>query len=349
MRRRWYRFLVAFLVLLPGSLGAQYSRPSGAFTLDRIPEHVATEIRAELRSGAPNWDRVLRLFFGADGYDRDVPDLVVYVPRAGVSKLALVHRGRRVENLEGQRFLYFVVFSEREIPSSATSGPQLAISVRSIESADDPFLTALVKSLASRRGASASEPELASGQDAALELSLRDMRADTSSVQRLDVAMGRVRLGPNTLNRVTISGLSGFPLDPHVSLHYMFGNSDGSRFGVSIGSGFTLNVHRPVIESGAVTGTEGYLRSSFYLFGQVYLDRPHLPRDRFSLGVAVGTNVVRGDPMNDLVVGLAIGRVAGLGAIVGANSLEWRELVPGTDRVRDTRRWRTFVGVDYRL
>lgn len=349
MDGRWCRFLLLFVAILPRGLAAQYSRPSGAFTLDRLPGSVTREIQAELRSADPDWDRVLRVFFGAGGYDQGVPDLVVYIPRAGASKLALLHKGKPVRNLEGQTFLYFVVFSERSIPESAAAGPQLTVSARSIETAGDAFLTAFVKALASQVGAATPEPELGAGADSVVELTLRDLRADTSSADRLDIAMGRVRLSPNSLNRVTISGADGFPLDPHVSLHYMFGNSDGSWFGASLGVGFTLNVRRPVFEDAAEIATEAYLRSSLYIFGQAYLDRPHLPRDPFSLGLAVGTNLLRGDPLDDLVIGIAVGRLGGLGAIVGANSLVWQELVAGTGQLRDARKWRGFVGLDFRL
>ncbi len=342
----WSGALLLVLAILPQPLAGQYSRPSGAFTLDRLSGKVTGEIRAELRAAEPDWDRVLRLFFGADGYDQGIPDLVVYIPRAGESKLALLHQGRPVKNFEGQTFLYFVVFSERAIPAA---GPHLAVSARSIETAEDPFLTAFVKALASQLGAATPEPELGAGADSVLELTLRDLRADTSSADRLDVAMGRVRLGPNSLNRVTISGVGGFPLDPQVSLHYMFGNSDGSRFGASIGPGFTLNVRRPVFEENSPTGTEGYLRSSLYIFGQVYINRPNLPRDRFSLGLAFGTNLLRGDPLDDLVIGMAVGRFAGLGVVVGANSLEWQVPVGNTGQLKDTRRWRPFVGLDFQL
>ena len=349
MRRWWWLVLGPSLLVLPHSIGAQYSRPSGAFTLDRISEPVARQIRTELASATPRWDRVLLLFFGADGYDRGIADLVVHIPREGAAKLALVHEGRVVDNLRGQSFLYFIVFSERAIPSSAAGAAQLALSTRSIETAKDPFLTAVVNALAARQRASAPEPELEAGENAALQLALRDVRADTSAAERLDVAMGRVRLGMNTLNRVTISGAHGFDLDPNVSLHYMFGNSDGSRFGASIGPGLTLNVRRPVFDGGTVTGTEGYLRSSLYMFAHVYIVRPNLPRDHFGLGVALGTNVMRGELLNDLVLGLSVGRVAGIGAVVGVNSVEWLEQAPGSDRLDATRRFRAFIGLDYRL
>lgn len=330
-------------------LPAQYSRPSGGFTLDRLSGEVTRELHTQLRSNSPDWDRVLRLFFGAEGYDRGIPDLVVYIPEAGESKLVLLHEGRPVQNLQGQRFLYFVVFSERAIPDSVAAGPQLAVSARSIETAEDPFLTAFVKALALQLGAATPDPELAAGADSVVALALRDFRAGPASAGRLDVAMGRVRLGPNSLNRVTISGVEGFPLDPHESLHYMFGNSDGSRFGASLGVGFTLQVHRPTFEDNTLIGREGYLRSSLYIFGQGYLNRPNLPRDNFSLGLAFGTNLLRGSPLDDLVIGLAVGRLAGLGVILGANSLEWQEPVGSTGQLKDTRRWRAFVGLDFRL
>ena len=193
------------------------------------------------------------------------------------------------------------------------------------------------------------EPEFEAVEDSVLALTLRDMREDTLSAERLDVAMGRVRLGSNCLHRVSISATGGFNLDPHVSLHFMFGNSDGSRFGASLGGGSTLNVRRPVFDGATVTATEGYVRTSLYILVEAYLNRPNLPQDHSSFGLVVGTNLLRGAVLDDLVVGIAVGRLSGLGLVIGANSLAWQEPVAGTERLRESRRWRPFVGLDFPL
>lgn len=350
-RRTCRRCLLVFLPFIAwqaAPAGAQYSRPSGGHSLDRLPIEVERQIRMELRADEPAWDDVLRLFFGADGYDQGVPDLVVYIPAIGSAKQALVHRGALVRDLVGQENLYIVVFSERPLPR-LLAGPHLAFSVRSLETEEDPFLTALVKALAGQLTTSVPEPELEEGEDAAVALTLRDVRADTTSGDPLWVAMGRVRLGPNSLNRVTIAPHEGVSLDPHLSLHNMFANSAASAFGMSLGAGFTMNAGRPRFEDGEEIGTDSDLRSSLYLFGHVYLDRPHLPVDRFSLAVAFGTNLLGGDLLDDLVVGVSVGRFAGLGVIVGANSLEWPILEESTSQVRESRRWRAFVALDFGL
>lgn len=347
--RGWTWAVLPLLTWAPPALQAQYSRPSGGFTLDRVSPSTARSIQTKLRSDRPDWNGVLRLFFGERGYDQGIPDLVIYVPPAGAVKQALIHGGREVDNLEGQKFLYFVVFSERTIPPSMAAGPHLAVGVRSLATAPDPFVTSLVKALASQLGTSVPEAEPAEDRDSDLKLSFLDVRADTTSGGRLDVAMGRVELDANSLIRVSIAPIGGFPLDPHLSVHDMFGNSDGSRFGVSLGAGFTLNVRRPTFEDGTQTGTEAYLRSSLYLFGHAYLDRPHLPLDRFGLGVAAGTNLLRGSLLDDLVLGVSIGRLADLGLVVGANLLEWQEPIAGTTQIRSTRHWRPFIGLDFRL
>ena len=331
------------------SLDAQYSRPSGSYSLDRVPGGAVAGIRAALRSSKPPWNAILRSFFGPNGYDQGIPDLVVYVPEAGPSTQALLHRGSEVRDLVGQQFLYVVVFSERALPAAIRDKPQLTFSVRSIETRKDPFLAALVKALARQVAASVPQPDLPQGEDAAVALTLRDVRADTTSGSPLYVAMGRVTLGPNSLNRVTIAPREGFALDPQISLHNMFGNSDGSRFGTSLGAGFTMNARRPQIDDGELTGTSGYLRSSLYVFGQVYVDQPHQPVDPYSLGLAFGTNLLRGDLLDDLVLGLSIGRLNGVGIIVGANSLDWPVMDVGTSRVRHTRRWCPFLGLDLEL
>jgi hypothetical protein len=219
--------------------------------------------------------------------------------------------------------------------------------VRTLQHSDDPALTALLKSLVGAFMGSAVAPEVAAPPDSSITLRLEI--AGRGSAGPLYAAMGRLKLGVDSRTRLTVIPLHDFVLPVDRSVHYQFQNASGSRYGVSLAGGTTLGAGRPILKDATRVGTEGDVRTALYLFGHFYLNKPHLPGDSFSIGLAAGTNIVQGSLLDDLVFGLSLGRWNGLGLLGGINLMEWSTLKGDPAQVDHYRKSRAFIGLDFRL
>jgi hypothetical protein len=231
----------------------------------------------------------------------------------------------------------------------------LRVSITSIEHQRDRFLVALVKSVATAVIGGVTDPESATGQDTIVDLVLKPI--NSPGLNTLYIAVKRFDLAENTINRISIRPATGPALGKDRSVHFNFGNASASRFAVSLAGGATFNAHKSSFnDSGMVTGRTSVVRTSLYLFGHAYLIPPRLPWIKQSLGLALGTNILRGGLLDDIVVGLSYGRLIGdIGLIVGMNWMEDQRSAPimdGTENatpIESYRKPRFFLGLDFAM
>lgn len=337
----------------PGLLAqdATGSPPFGGGTLPRLSDREMSELREMLDHEEPAWGEILRTYFGTL-YDASLADLIVYIPSSDEVRQALIQEGEVLEELSGEEFLWVLVFSTRALCPDSLNEEQLELILQTIVHTDDPFLTALISSFAQAMGRSAPVVAETHGPpDTVLGITLEPLGGEDSS---LYVAMERFPLTQNTMNRLSVTATAACDLPKDRSIHFYFGNSTRSRFGVSLGGGFTFNAGQPVFnEAGDLVRLDSNERAAVYLLGHLYPIRslsPKLPWEPWGVGLTAGTNIFNGSILDDLIYGLSLGRLDGLGLVVGVNWTKWREkisLPDGAFHFKDTRKTRLFLGLDY--
>lgn len=320
-----------------------------------LPLRTAAEVRT-LRTllEQKNWGGVVREFFG-ELYDPSLADLVVYIPASGSVTSGLVHDGKKRGYVTGQKYIWIVAFSDQDLVSAEgdayNDSTDVRISLEALDYRRDPVLSALVKAIGTFFSGAVPSSQAQVARDSALDLRFTSIARQGASEQ-LYVLLGRLPVAENTTNRLSVFAGPGKRLPADHSAHFHFGNVSASLFGASLAGGLTLDAARPEFSDTTRVAREGDVRPSLYLFGHFYLmKRPHLPWDSRSLGVAIGTNVIRGGILDDIVVALSVGRWHGIGLLAGVNWLVWDKLDRTGARtiVKTGRRFRAFVGADFAL
>lgn len=344
--------------------------PAGA---QRIlsPEDV-DRIRSLLQDeSATSPGRALACYFGSIYTDK-LTDLVIYVDTSGVRRQVIIRDGeiQERESLRGARFVYVLLFTEdtlltdvdntsrrpalsdtKDTAAQKSNGPVLdssrAVTVRrtSIDYEADPFLVTLVKGFGSKLFGGAPEPQSHRLADDTLLLILHDLGRGTHDVP-LYLAFGRIPIGEDTWDRISVEPLEGRRFLKDRTIVTNFENAARSPFGVGLGAGFTFNARTRSLSSDTLKPAGQQTRVTMYLLGHWDIVRSRLPLHRMSFGLTVGTNLLQGDLLNDLVIGASLDRIVGdLGLTGGVNLLSSKRDASG----RDTRLLRGFVGVDFRL
>jgi hypothetical protein len=187
--------------------------------------------------------------------------------------------------------------------SADTATPAAAILQlyrRSVAYQRDPFLTAALKAIASKiGGADVTTPSFS---DTAVTIRFAQIARDTT--KPFYVAMGRLQIGENSHVEIGVTPLPGFRLDSgQRNIYRNVNNASASWFGFGLATGATFGASTRIVKNDTVaTGRNAWFRPNVYLFAQVNLIRPDLPINPNSAGIVVGTNILRDDPLNDLLL-----------------------------------------------
>ena len=295
------------------------------------------------------WGLVRAFYFGTT-YLPNLPDVLVYIASPDSIRQTLIRRGNTVQSrvLRGEKYVYILLFSDlpldRVTKDSANAPDSIRITRTSIDYQRDPFLVTVFKGFGSKLFGVTVEPRSVAVSDTTVTVSLDSLGTGETIKRPLYVAFVRLRLADETWNRVHIAGARGRRIQGS-TIVTNFGNAGRSRFGVSIGGGFTYRARMRALKDTSLVPTGEYIRFSLYLFSHLYIVRPSLPWRGRSVGLTAGTNLVRGEPLNDLVAGISFSRLIGdMGMIIGVNALPTK-LQDGSD----TRRPRAFVAIDFHL
>jgi len=342
----WLPFVAAAQERDAGAARRQF--PAG--TLGRLVPARIDSLRRLLAGPENTWGAVRRFYFG-DTYLATLPDLIVYIDTKDSVRQALIQHGQLVHPavLRGEKFIYVLVFAENPLVVVAPDSvkvPTLRIRRTSLDYRTDPFLVAVLKGFGSKLFGGAPEPRSAAVADSSVEVPLARVGVGSDATRpALHVMMARLPLADDTWNRVHVAGARGREIPGGKSVVTNFGNAGRSRFGMSLGLGATYDARTMALKDTALGPSGEHIRVSLYLYSHLYLARPSLPWSGKSVALMAGTNLARGEALNDLVAGLSFGRLIGdLGVVVGVNALSSKR-----GDGSDTREIRPFVGLDFHL
>lgn len=278
----------------------------------------------------------------------------MYIDSAGGVHQAVTRGNQVQQEFRGEKYVWGIVFTDRYI-ARGDSGPELQFSRRSVNYRRDPMLSAVVKAVTGKFF-SAVEPAAAPvPADSSKLMELSQLSAEPE-VAALYVAQERFGLAENTEVVLSLRAAPGSPGMPGNlrSIYANLGNAAPSLWEVGIAAGASFGQPTDVVTDTLVTGSRSGTQPNLYLAGYLNLIRPRLPWSRFSLGPAIGVNLVRGGFFDEVMVGVAAGRVMGdVGVIVGATGTNVTTLVPRSGSVPPQQRQRRevnfFAGMDLRF
>ena len=322
--------------------------PAG--TYGRLAPKAVDSLRALLARPESTWADARKFYFRTT-YLPGLPDVMVYIDSGYAIRQALIHHERvsTARVLRSEKYIYVLVFTDSplvRVERDSAKGPQaLRISRTAVDYQADPFVVMVLKGFGAKLFGATPVPRATAVADTGVQLTLDSVGTGLSWPHPLYSALVRFPLAEETWNRVHIAGARGWELHGGTTIVTNFGNASASRFGVSIAGGLTYNARMQALKDTVLVPTGEHLRASLYLLSHFYLLRPSLPWSRRSLALTVGTNLARGDPLNDIVAGVTVGRLIGdMGVTVGANALP-SKLRDGSD----TRRIRPFASLDFHL
>lgn len=323
-----------------GTASAQY----------RLTQACSDSLRAALATS--DFDKALRILFGAT-YNPQMANWVVFIDRAGVVRQSVMWRGRPQPLLRAQKYVYATVFLDEPPPRQPTSmdWPTLELSRRSMDYTKESFTTFMVTSFGAGRLQGGNEP-VRTVMDIDRAVKLHRISDDTT--RSMWFGSARLEIGENTDVQFGLQAAGGESLPGGLTrITTTVNNAKSGRmeFGLTIGSSFG-----PSLRSDEAYGTTvNYgAQSNVFVTSYVNLARHHLPRVHRSFGLVAGTNIARGNILDEALLGLGFGRLLGdAGVVLG---VVYRQVHTSyTDAttqkpVTETRRVpRLFLGFDVRM
>lgn len=247
----------------------------------------------------------------------------------------------------------------------------------------DPFLVRLVTGFGSKLFGAA--PDLSPGKalgDSVFTVVLEDLGPGSLDTTHLFLAFAKIPITDNTWSRINILPPTGKKLPDERAVLRNFVTAPRSRFSVAIVGGIiphaqtrdfvTDSFGRAVlvidtVSSGGTTTIDTSLAeikrgtptaANIYLVGNLHLllPRPEPVNYHFlipfeSLSLFVGTNLLRGNVLDEITFGVSMDRVLKTGtSLLAGGALLGSKAIDGvTGRVSQTRIWRGFVGVGFEL
>lgn len=286
----------------PGTASAQYG----------LTQSCSDSLRAALVD--EQFDKALRILFGQT-YNPKMANWVVFVDRAGVVRQAVMQDGRRQPLLRAQKYVYATVFLDDPPTRQPTSmeWPTLELSRRSMDYAKESFTTFLITSFGAGRVQGGGEP-VRTVMDIDRSVKLRRMTTDTT--RSMWFGSARLEIGENTDVQFALNAVGAETLPGGLTrITTTVNNAKSGRmeFGLTIGSSFGPGLKSE--EGSGVTVSYG-AQSNVFVTSYVNLIRSHLPRVHRSLGFVFGTNIARGNILDEVLAGIGLGRVLGDGGVV---------------------------------
>lgn len=337
-----------------------------AYVVSKLRPECIADLRTSLVE--KNFQRALDVFY--DGVRADLLNWVVYIDADGIVTQEMV-RGKKqgLTEVRGDRYVWIVVISEHR-PSRFCADEKrcpnkkepaaFRLSRRTIEYRRDPALTTLVGILG--RAAGITAPASTGRADSTITISPQNLDFETSphGLDSLFVATARFALAEDAEASLGVSADTGATYfdgrarrSAFASAHHKIINAAPSLAEVSVAFGGTYAENTPVLTDGTLTGyIEGiqpglYLTAVFNVF-----QLPTFPRDPFSAGVGLATNIVPGDLLDDLIIGINVSRfLEGLpvGITAGASWSRAPVKEEGSNLYEDDRVWRPALLFELRL
>jgi hypothetical protein len=298
------------------------------------------------------FDRALRIFFGQT-YNPRMANWVVFIDHDGKVHQAVMQRGHANNLLRSEKYIYATVFLDQppaRVPTSM-DWPTLELSRRSMDYSKESFTTFMVTSFGAGRLPGSFEP-VRTVMDLDRPVKLRRIADDTT--RSLWFGSARLEIGENTDVQLGMQAVNGEALPGTLSrVTTTINNAKSGRmeFGISIGSSFG-----PKIVSDDASGTNVQLgaQSNVYVTSYINLVRHHLPRIHRSFGLVFGTNIARGQILDEAITGIGFGRLLGdAGVVIGT---VWQQVhttmmdsVTLRQRTETKRTPRLYLGFDVRM
>ena len=369
MQRHFFRTLsVLFVVSLGHTISAVPLRamqqagpvlvnqclPSGGVTAPapsaavyRLSAECLAELRSALNAGA--FGRALQIYFG-DSYNPALANWVVYVRADGSVKQGVIQNGEVTDLLRGQKYIYAAAFFEAVPTNPADSlTPSLELSRRSINFVKDQFTTVLVNAFGAGKiptfDAGATVGDL--DRQMALRMVSDDPRAP------LWAGSARVEIGENTDVQLALAANGRQRLPGTLSrLYTTVNNAKATRWDLGLGIASAFGPGATTLESGT-QHVASSVKTNIYLTTYLNLLPARLPRFRRSWSLVGGTNITNGSLLDDLLTGVAVGRVVGdaglmTGVMWESRKRESVDPVTHANRSEDYRVPRFFIGFDLR-
>lgn len=316
------------------------------------------------------WEHALRLLF-PESRRPQLVDWVVFIDSAGRVTQGVTKNQRVQHELRQEKYVWGIVFSDMALAgvdstkgggsagtdsASAQSSQMLEFRRRSINYQRDPLLSALVKSLASKFFTSVDVAESPVVADSSISKELTQLSADTT-VARMYTTQVRFGVSENTEAEFSVRpATAGMRFPGRVASAYNnVGNASASLFELGVAIGTSIGPRTEVVKDDTlVTGTRAGIQPNVFLTGYVNLiRRPSLPWRPRSLGLVTGMNVARGDVFDDVLLGIAGGRlIYDAGLVVAADAQRVTEIersTAGTARGAERRKIALVVAVDLRF
>jgi hypothetical protein len=331
-----------------------------------------------LRSHCKDWGtQALKLYYG-DTYDGRLPDLVVFVDTVAgrkdscSGKFALYCKDNNTDRLFGERNVWVIVFStlrldtaiytikkdSTEYLSVDETNKQVGIKKSYSVKKDSETNAIEIRRESLQFGEQPSEKSFVGVLNlAATALVGTALGAQTSNESTQDTVQkpamkklgspggdslffgsAKFNIDINTTNRFVITPKRMLPFR-HIT--YNFVNAEKSWIAAGLGFGYT-NTYG-LTDPGHINA---------YLFGHLFLSRPSLPLDSRSYGITVGTNLLKDNLLNDIILGVRVSTSFVLGPLfhnyAGSSGLIIGGNLFMTDGTK-VRRAGWFFGLDYKL
>lgn len=316
----------------------------------RLNQACSDSLRASLVDR--QYDKALRILFG-DTYNPRMANWVVFIDRDGTVRQSVIQSGRATQMLRSQKYVYATVFMDQPPARTPTSmdWPTLEMARRSMDYSKESFTTFLITSFGAGRVQGSGEP-VRTVMDIDRTIKLRRIAEDTS--RSLWFGSARLEIGENTDVQFSLNAAGAEVLPGGLSrVTTTLNNAKSGRmeFGLSIGSSFGPGVKS---DEGMGTTVQYGAQSNVFVTSYVNLVRHHLPRVHRSFGFVVGTNIARGNILDEILSGVGFGRLLGdAGCVVGVVMRQVHTTTTDAVTMRpmtETKRVpRLFVGFDVRM
>jgi hypothetical protein len=323
------------------------SAPLPSAAVYRLTPDCLAELRSALNAGS--FGRALEIYFG-DSYNPKLVNWVVYVRADGSVKQGVIQNGVVTDLLRGQKYIYAAAFFEAVPTNPADSiNPSLELSRRSINFTKDQFTTVLVNAFGAGK-----IPTFDAGAtvgDLDRQMSLR-MVSDDPRVA-LWAGSARVEIGENTDVQLSLGANGRQRLPGTLSrLYTTVNNAKATRWDLGLGIASSFGPGATTFD-GVSEKVGSSLKTNIYLTTYLNLLPARLPRFRRSWSIVGGTNIANGSLLDDLLTGVAVGRVVGDAGLMTGVLWETRKRdsvdpVTHANRSSEYRQPRFFIGFDLR-
>lgn len=347
-----------------------------AFTMKAASAQEAEKLKKLLKNRC--WADARRLYFGI--YQATIPDWMVYIDEDGVVYQDLHHEpnltpDRVVKNIaygpddfgsisrqvHGVRFVYAFVFWNRKansLASPATSGfPKLVIRRRVVQIEQDPMLALLISALSKGLGVAQAQKTLADSADT-VQVQPVEMNPPTSGLVLYGAAT-RFDVVDNVRMELSVFRADGKPFDTEATVPtprralLNFANARERTFEIGVVPAIT-NGNPIRTYTGNLVTNEGsrnlggvYLAASLNL---LWYEQPvavrmgtREPWRRSSFGPVIGTNLIRGNIGDELLLGGVFGHILGDAGFIFAGDYVAEPTLNG-NHVSNPKRWRKLYG-----